>query len=312
MTQVRNVAWGLGPGVLLAGPAHAECLGNCGYGALIAIVFGGGLAVLALAIFVMIKLRLGWLIKWIAGALVLALVIPPIIIGVVHNEKRRVFEQLDHAGPLPRLADRTPMIIISRGLGSCPPALERYVNAKGAEGVHMVTLWGGDGFDFRKPVRLADMRIERRTQKIETRVESYVSEGKEVTFTEERMMERSTPLTPAEREAVAAETDYLIIAQCHGDAELFDAFRDIPALKTDAERFDIVLAMAPIEKGSGVLSLLDLRFDLLDLWYVGVTRGFLFAGSRVAGDNSIPYDPARLEAAFCEQTDGTTLPGCAK
>ena len=182
--------------------------------------------------------------------------------------------------------------------------------AKAGEGVLVVPLWGGDRFDFRNPVRLADLPIERRTRKVETVVDGYFTDGKEVTFTEDRVTEKVTPLSPAERETVAAETDYLVIAQCYGQGELFTAFRDIPALQTEAERFDIRLAMAPIEKGSGLLSVRDLTFDLLDLWYDGETRGFLFAGRKVGGDNSVPYDPAKLEAAFCVKADGTTLAGC--
>jgi hypothetical protein len=310
MTARHNFGWGLGPGVLLAAPAQAECLGNCGYGTLIAIVVGGGLAVLALIVFAMIKLGVGWLIKWIVGATILALAIPPVIIGAWHDHKRRVFEQRDYAGPLPRLVDRTPLVIIGEALFGCPNVLERYVEAKTVEGVLMVTFLGGDAIDFRKPVRLADLPIERRTQKIETVVDSYFTEGKEVTFSEERMTIKVTPLSPAEREAVAAEIDYLVISQCYGGGELFAAFRDIPALHAEAERFDIRLAMAPIEKGSGLLSVRDLTFDLIDLWYDGETRGFLFTGRRIGGDNSVPYDPAKLEAAFCEEADGMPLPGC--
>ena len=310
MRGPRTVLAGLLLAVWAAAPAHAECLGNCGYGTLIAIVVGGGLAVLALMVFAMIKLGVGWLIKWIVGATVLAFAIPPIIIDAWHDHKRRVFEQRDHAGPLPRLADRTPLVIIGDGLFGCPPALERYVTARAGEGVVTVNFLGGDALDFRKPVRLAELPMERRTRRIETVVDSYFTEGKEVTFSEERIIEKVTPLSPAERETVASETDYLVISQCYGSGDLFTAFRDIPALQAGDERFDIRLAMAPIEKGSGLLSIRDLTFDLLDRWYDGETRGFLFTGRRVGGDNSFPYDPASLEAAFCAQPDGTTLKGC--
>jgi hypothetical protein len=310
MREAKTVSTGLLLAVWAATPARAECLGDCGYGGLIAIVVGGGLAVLALIVFAMIKLGIGWLIKWIVGATVLAFVIPPIIIGAWHDHKRRVFEQRDHAGPLPMLADRTPLVIISHGLFGCPPALERYVTARAGEGVITVNLLGGDAFDFSKPVRLAELPMERRSREIETVVDSYFAEGKEVTFSEERIIEKVTPLSPAERETVASETDYLVISQCYGSGELFTAFRDIPALQAEDERFDIRLALAPIEKGSGLLSIRDLTFDLLDLWYDGETRGFLFTGRRVGGDNSMPYDPAKLEAAFCALPDGTTLKGC--
>lgn len=310
MRVAKTISTGLLLAISAAVPARAECLGGCGYGGLIAIVLLAGLAVLALVIFVMIKLGTGWLIKWIAAAAVLAFVIPPAVIGAWHDHKRRVFEQRDHAGPLPMLADRTPLVIIGDGLFGCPPALERYVTARAAEGVITVNFLGGDAFDFRKPVRLADLPMERRTREIETVVDSYFTEGKKVTFSEERVIEKVAPLSPAERETVASETDYLVISQCYGSGDLFTAFRDIPALQAEDERFDIRLALAPIEKGSGLLSIRDLTFDLLDLWYDGETRGFLFAGRRVGGDNSIPYDPANLEAAFCAQPDGTTLKGC--
>ncbi len=70
--------------------------------------------------------------------------------------------------------------------------------------------------------------------------------------------------------------------------------------------------MAPIEKGSGLLSVRKLEFDLLDLRYLGVTRGLLFANTRVGGENTVPFDEDALQAALCTKADGTTMSDCAR
>ena len=304
MTVRRNLSWGLGVAALAAAPAQAECFSGCGYGTLIAIVALAGLAVLALVIFVMIKLGVGWLIKWIVAAAVLAVAIPPAIIGYRHNHKQWLFEKLDHAGPLPKLADRSPLVIIGGDLSDCPAPLERYVRAWAKEGVLAVTVWPVEEIDFDKPVRLVDLPLERHVGGQSSGEEpNYDGPYKGYSY-------HVRKLSAEDRAVAAAAIDYVVVAQCNQRHDLFDAFRAIPALQTDAERFDIELAMAPIEKGSGVLSVRDLKFDLLDLWYVGVTRGFLFANTRVGGSNTVPYDPAKLEAALCTKSDGTTMSDC--
>jgi hypothetical protein len=310
MTVRRYLVWGLGLAALSGAPVRAECLSNCGYGTLLAIVAAIGLAVLALIVFGMIKLGVGWLIKWIVAAGLLAVIVPPIIVNAIHSWKRDAFEKQDFAGPLPRLADRTPLVIMGGDLFNCPAPLERYVKAWAKEGVLAVTLSSVGGIDFTQPIRLADLPLEMRESAIETVVDGYFVDGQEINFTDERLVERVTPLTPGERRVAAANVDYLVIAECNNRNGFFDAFRDIPALETDAERFAVELAMAPIEKGSGIVAVRDLKFDLLDLRYVGVTRGFLFADTRVGGGNTVPYDLTKLTDAFCARSDGTMMSDC--
>lgn len=306
MREAKAISAGLVLAVWAAAPARAECLGDCGYGGLIAIVLLAGLAVLALVIFVMIKLGIGWLIKWIVGATVLAVAIPPAILGYRHAHKQWLFEKLDHVGIVPRLADRTPLVILGGDLRNCPDPLERYVRAWAKEGVLAVTMWKVEGVDFARPVRIADLPLERHVGGQSAGDDpDYDGPYKGYSY-------HVRKLSAEDRARAAAEIDYVVIAQCSQSHELFDVFATLPALQSDAERFYVELAFAPVEKGSGLLSVRDLKFDLLDLRYLGVTRGFLFANSRVGGQNSVPYDPAMLEAALCPKADGTTMPDCRK
>lgn len=297
-------------------PAQSECLGGGCYDGLaqfLMLAAVGALAVVALVIFVMVKLGIGWLIKWILAAGLLAAMIPPIVVNALHTRKQSAFEKLDQVGPLPRLADRTPLVIMGGYLPSCPPVLVRYVEANLGAGVLALTMPLVDDVDFAKPVRLAELPLAMHTRALSTVVDSYFVEGKEVTFAEDRMVDKVTPLSADARAAAAASIDYVIIAQCevYGGG-IFDSFRQNPSLQTDAEHFAIDLAMAPIEKGSGMLSVRELKFDLIDLWYAGVTPGFLFAGSRVGGENRVPYDPELVQQSFCLQKDGTMTPDCGE
>lgn len=306
----HNLGFGLAAAASLAAPAQAECLSGCGYGTLVAIAVAIALAVLALGFFVMVKLGIAWLIKWIVVATILAVAIPPAVIGVWHGHKRRVLERLDHAGPLPKLADRTPLVILGGELSGCSGQLERYVEAQAGDGIYMVELWPVEDIDFSGPIPLARLPLVKYSRSMQAVSDSYIVDGEEISFTDERLTGKVDPLSPGGRQSAAAEIDYLVIAQCQDRSGFFDAFRDIPGLQTEADRFDVELALAPIEKGSGTVSVRDLTFDLLDLRYAGVTRGFLFAGARVGGGNTAPYDPAKLTEAFCARRDGSMTPDC--
>lgn len=310
MTVGRRIPWILGVW-LWSGPAQAECF-NCGYGTAIAIAVAAALAVLGLVTLVVVKLGIGWTIKWAIGALVLAVGTPPLIIDVLHARKQRAFEELDHVGPLPRLADKSPLVIVGGDLMFCPDTLTHHVRAGAAEGVLMLTPSAVENIDYAKPVRLVDLPIARHTSAVETVVGSYAVDQEEAYFTEERKVDRVTPLSLDDRAAAVAEIDYLIIAQCGDSHAFFDTFQGVPTLQGVTDRFDVELALAPIEKGSGMLSVGSLTFDLLDLRYGGETRGFLLSGARFGGENHVPYDPVSLEMAFCSRTDGTIRPDCTR
>jgi hypothetical protein len=120
------------------------------------------------------------------------------------------------------------------------------------------------------------------------------------------------PLTQAVRDAVADEIDYVILAQCNRRGPVFRAFRDNPALQATDTTYRVELAMAPLQRGSGLLSVRDLAFDLLDLRFLGETEGFLFASMRVGADNVVPYDTEPIAQSLCLQRDGTLIPDCAE
>lgn len=310
MTVGRRVPWVLGV-CLWSGPAQAECF-NCGYGTAIAMAVAVALAVLGLVMLVVVKLGIGWTIKWAIGALVLAVAIPPLVIDGLHARKQRAFEELDHVGPLPRLADKTPLVILGGDLMSCPDSLTRLVRAGAAEGVLTLPLSTVETTDFAKPVPLADLPIARHTSAVETVDGGSAVDQEEAVFTEQRKFDRVTPLSTDDKAAAVAKIDYLIIAQCGDSHAFFDAFQGVPTLQDVTDHFDVELALAPIEKGSGMLSVGALTFDLLDLRYGGVTRGFLLSGARYGGENQVPYDPVSLEKAFCSTTDGMIRPDCTR
>jgi hypothetical protein len=305
MMLARRMLTGLAllPG--LATMAEAECFSGCGYGTLLAIIVLGSLALVGLFFFVMVKLGGGWLIKWVIGAAVLAFAAPPIVIAILHSHRQRVFEERDFAGSLPRLADKTPLVIIGGDLFACPRPVERYIRAWAGKGVLVLTTWPIEEIDFTKPVALADLplslHVGGRTGKDPDAENPYKGYSYHV---------RS--LTPEQRQAAAASVDYVVVAECNQRHDIFKAFGDNPALQGTAERFEVELAMAPLRQGSGTLSIADLTFDLLDLGYLGYTEGFLFAEGQVGGSNSVPYDMAALEASLCLRADGTPVEGCAK
>ena len=137
----RSLFWGLGLTAMLAVPARAECFNSCGFGTMIALVVGVGLAVVALVVFLLWKLRLGWTIKWLAAAVALAVAVPPAFLGYIHDRKHRAVESLDFAGPLPRLDERRPLILVyDLSFLNCPAALERYVAAKSWQEVLLVEM----------------------------------------------------------------------------------------------------------------------------------------------------------------------------
>ncbi len=304
MTIAGRIGYGLALLPWLGGAARAECLSGCGYGGLIAIMALVAVAVLALFIFVMVKLGIGWLIKWVIAAAVLAVAVPPAIIAILHSHKERNFNRLDHAGPLPKLADKTPLFIIGGDLFQCPRQVERTIRAWAGKGVLVVTTWPIEGIDFSQPVALADLPIALhvggRTGKDTDAENLYKGYSYHV-----------RALQPDQRRAAADSVDYVVVAQCRQRHELFDAFEDHPDLQDTTEPFYVELAMAPFAKGSGTLSIRALAFDLLDLRYMGSTNGFLFANTRVGGSNTMPYDLAVLEAALCSRTDGSMVNGCA-
>ena len=304
MTIAGRIGCGLALLPWLAPAARAECFSGCGYGTLIAIMVLGGLAVLALFIFVMVKLGIGWLIKWVIAAAVLAVAVPPAGILLWHEHKTRAFEELDHAGPLPRLADKTPLFIIGSDLFNCPRPVERYIRALAGKGVLVVATRLIEGIDFSQPVALADLPITLHVGGRTGRDPDAENPYKGYSY-------HVRTLQPDQRQAAAASVDYVVFAQCRQRREVFEEFEGHPDLQDATAPFEVELAMAPLEKGSGILSIRALTFDLLDLRYMGWTGGFLFASARVGGSNTLPYDLSVLEAALCSRRDGSIVSGCA-
>jgi hypothetical protein len=305
MTIARRIGFGLALLPWLGTAARAECLSGCGYGMLLGIIVVGGLALVGLLFFAMVKLDGGWLIKWVIGAAILAVAVPPAVIAILHSHKERVFERLDHIGTLPKLADRTPLFIIGGDLFNCPRPVERYIRAWAGKGVLVLTTWPIKEVDFSKPVALADLPLE-------LHVGGRAGQDPDAENAYKGYSYHVRTLSPEQRQAAAGSIDYVVVAQCNQRHEIFEAFKGNPATQDATDRFYVELAMAPLAKGSGTLSIPELTFDLLDLRFMGFTDGFLFASYRVGGGNTTPYDMAVLEAALCFRADGTPVNGCAQ
>ena len=320
-TRARDVwtgAWGMAIGrklslasglaAAMAAPARAECIYNCGYGAAIAMAIAIGLGVLALVGFALVKLRIGWLIKWLVAALVLLLAVPPLVRDWIHDRKQQSIESLDFAGPLPRVDDRTTLFLIqdATSLGNCPFELARYIEETGfRHGVLLVETGSLTGVDFTKPVALADLPIERQTMRRETVRYDQTADSYETEVTDRSV------LSAEERQAVAHRVDYLVMADCYMQSGLVAGLRLNPALQAADRPFRIELAMAPRQAGAAPLVLPELSFDLLDLTFAGSTPGFLiFASERYGGVHVAPYDRAQLQDAFCLLSDGTEIEHC--
>ena len=301
-----NLLRGLALVSVLAAPARAECFGNCGYGAAIALVVGGGLALVGLVVFALVKLRLGWLLKWLFAALVILTLVPPTIRDWIHSARQRAAERVDFAGPLPRMDNRRALFLVldSNAFSGCPFEMQRHVEEESlTQDVLMVDTWSLEGIDFTKPLALADLPVLRQT--IRTGMVGEGADAQAMPVTERSL------LLAEDRKAAVAGVDYLVISDCYGQSGLSSALRLNPALQGTDAPLRIELAMAPLDGRAGTLDLTQLTFDLLDVQYDGVTPGFLiFARERVGGINREPYDRKLLQDAFCIRSGGGTLPNC--
>ena len=311
------VRWGLtGFGVgWLFGAIGIGCLyGNC-VGGLPASLLSelaapvASFAAVTSAVFAVTWLMLwsgnSWLIKWIIGAGLLVVIAAPKIVDVVHWWKSWKYSRFDINGPLPLMADRTPIVLITGHLSNCSDRLERYVKAWAKEGVLVVELRSVTGVDFGSPVALADLPLE-----LHFGNES-AADNPDYDGPYKGLSYQVRKLEPAEKQAASAEIDYVILAKCLSDSEIFEAFRDNPALRGTLASFEVDLAMAPLEQGSGVISIRDLQFDLLDLYFPLHTKTF-FSSTTIIGHAADPRskDPALLMTALCTRKDGTPMPGC--
>lgn len=248
---------------------------------------------------------IGWLIKWIIAAGLLVVIVPPKIVDGLHWWKSWKYSRFDIYGPLPRMADRTPVVLLTGHLANCSDRMERYVKAWAKEGVLVVELRSVTGVDFGSPVALADLPLE-----LHFGNES-VADDPRYDGPYKGLSYQVRLLEPAEKQEAAAKIDYVILAQCLSDSAIFEAFRENPALQGTLASFEVGLAMAPLEQGAGVISIRDLQFDLLDLYFPLYTKTF-FSSIAIVGPAADPSsrDPALLAAALCTRNDGTPMPGC--
>lgn len=248
--------WGLtiaGLLLVLAVPVQAECLGPDCYVPLAMLSVGFiGYGILALVVLVML-VRPEWRSAglWTLGiAMVLAIGVPVVSQGwqfwkLVAMERREV------VGEPPAMTGTTPLLIILDP--DCYyDACGALLRGRGNSGAYVLPTKAVEALDLTKPLRLAEVPLQQWA--------AAVADGSPL---------RRRALSPAERKAVAPKIDYLIlIAQPLSSSSpgAFEAaLRANPALRGMGEGEIIHVAMAPLLAGTGVLSLAELRFDMLDL-----------------------------------------------
>ncbi len=283
--------------LLVAGPARAECLGSCAdalAGALIAIVVYGILGLVILVMLIRAKWRRAGL--WVLGVSVLVAIGVPLLSQAWVAWKLRSTEAREIAGSLPDLGTKTTLMI-AESVEACyydPCAL--FVQARGEQGTIALPADALRQVDPGTPIDLAALPLE---------LWQPALDGPNTP--------RARPLTAEEREAAAAEIDYLVVfrkswfTEDHGPIE--QALMQRPGLEglRATERANIV--MGPVEGGK--LDLARMKLDLLDLRLSDRALALILApyNTQEAG-NGVAGRP-ELEAQLCGEPAQATGWDCA-
>jgi hypothetical protein len=283
--------------LLVAGPARAECLGSCAdalAGALIAIVVYGILGLVILVMLIRAKWRRAGL--WVLGVSVLVAIGVPLLSQAWVAWKLRSTEGREIAGALPDLGTKMTLMI-AESVEACyydPCAL--FVQARGEQGTIALPADALRQVDPGTPIDLAALPLE---------LWQPALDGPNTP--------RARPLTAEEREAAAAEIDYLVVfrkswfTEDHGPIE--QALMQRPGLEglRATERANIV--MGPVEGGK--LDLARMKLDLLDLRLSDRALALILApyNTQEAG-NGVAGRP-ELEAQLCGEPAQATGWDCA-
>ncbi len=247
-----------------AGVAQAECVSaKCSNQITIFLVMAAGFALLAIVLVVMLIRP-----KWRKEGLILLALSLAVFAGIPlasqgwMAQKRAAMERREILGQPPAMADRTPLVI-TRGSACDSGPCKSVLRGRGGAGAYVIPLASLDGFDLTKPIPLADLPLE---------FQSFIPLGGQRV---------SRFLTEAERRDVARQIDYVILigpylegyrsnrSTPNHSGAIDHLLRGNPALAGQTEHEFVQLAMAPIDPASGALSLADLQFDLLELWFFG-------------------------------------------
>lgn len=250
---------GLAAGLVIAGlpgPVCAECTsGNCYDGIvsfLLSLAAYGLVGIVLLVMLAVAKWRRAGL-RGLALVAALAIGVPLLSLGWQRMQLWWM-ERGEVLGELPRMSERVPLLIAEDWTcesGLCAAVLQ----GQGAAGVTALPVDALEGRDMASDLVFADLPLEQWSR----------GPG--------GILQRRT-LGEAERAAVARDIDYLILSQVtwYGSAPgPLERGLDL------GEGVLLRLAMAPVGKGSGRVSLHELDHDYLDLVLVRAALGIPLA-----------------------------------
>ena len=238
----------------LAAPVQAECTsGGCYDGLVIMFASMLGYALIAIVLLVMLARR-----KWrraglraLAVVLVLAVGVPLASQGW-QSWKLAAMEGREVAGQPPALTGRG-VLLIAQGAACYSDACMSVLIGRGAAGVYVLPETALAGLDLTQPVPLADLPLQH------WRAPGTVG-GEALRRT----------ISTEERQRLAGSIDYVVLTgepfYLSTPGPLEAALRTHPDLRGMRAGEILRFAMAPMTPG--ILSLTELRFDVLDLWLV--------------------------------------------
>jgi hypothetical protein len=297
----RSFGFGvLGFGILVAWPepAAAECLNRCLDGLVTLLVFTALYVVIGIVLLVMI-LRKPWRRAglWaLAGVLAVAVGFP-LASQAWQAWQVRAMERREVVGEPPAITARTPLLLANPD-GCMAYACSAVLAGRGERETYLVPLDAVLALDLTGPVALADLPIEVWTQSAP-----------------DAAVPRVRALSAAERQGAAAEIDYVIIAETpfylSEPGALEAGLRSNPDFADLSSATFLAFAMAPLPP-SGVLSLGELRFDILDLWHADSAFAVPLApGNHASADNSFPALETAVRA-LCPQPGGEVDWACQR
>jgi hypothetical protein len=295
---LRRLSFGLA-GLLLPVSARAECMGSCldaMMGALAALAIYGVLAVVILVLLIVSRWRKAGVI--LLAATVLVAVGVPLATQGWQAWRLSAMERREIVGAPPALTDHVPLLI-APGSDCLYDACASVLLERGNSGTYILPEAALSGLDLTKPLRLADLPLEQW---------GFVS------VAEGAISPRGRILTPEERQAVAARLDYLVIVtSTHIGIEqgpIEAALRANPAMAGMGSGEVVHVALAPLDPSNGTLSLAELRFDLLDLWFSGRAMTLPLApyNFKIARNDTVGLDLA--VEALCSTSDQRMKENC--
>jgi hypothetical protein len=273
----------------MAAPAQAECLGSCAKDLEAALLSFVVYVVIGITLLVML-IRAKWRRNGLRGlGLVLALSLGvPLISQAWTAWKLRAVEGREIVALPPKLTGRTPLLITPDEYCS-GSACEAVVIGRGVAGVYVVLASALDGMDLTRPVAITDLPV------------AFWAEptvGGEI---------RRRELSAAERQAVAAKIDYLVVTSwAYYNVEpgpIEAALRSNPAVPGMGGGEAVRFLMAPLDPARGEIDVANLKPDLLDLSLLDRALAIPLAPRNTQGAGNDAAGMVAAAAAICPALD---------